>query len=145
MHPRKALQELAGDLLALETGWESDFSKRAVGKNTSVLDRSRLRAVDPLSSNALACLYFMDSIVIAVSNSSANVARNQACAHVVRVLRQSQNLLEKLQDLRRNVEQVMSARARTLPEVEDSTDNQKSSAAHSNSSSSDLEWSSGVL
>lgn len=108
MHPRKALQELTGELVELRMAWESDFIKLC-GGTMKVLEGIHLRLVDPLSTNAVAYLCFMDSMLVAVSSRSANVARNHVCSLFVHALRRKPHFVERLSKLRYNVERRTTA------------------------------------
>lgn len=115
IHPKKDLQELVGELLKVETAWENDFAVEHAG--TQVLDGTSWRLVDPSlvssNNNAIGYIHFMESILVAVSDASAAVARNKACAVMVKGLRSNPTLLlEPLQRLRQGVERALAAKAR---------------------------------
>ena len=114
-HPKKALQEILGEILHLDTSWEHEFSSKQQSK---VLDGPMWRFPDPYSTNIVGYIHFMDSILMAVSDASGTVARNKACAAVVHVLKESDWLLGPLQQLRQRVERFLAQQSRQ-EEVDD--------------------------
>jgi len=106
VHPKKKLQELVGELLVVETTWEDNFHQ-----NIPLLDGSQLRFADPYGTQGIGYVRFMDTILVAVSDSSRAVARNKACAIIVQVLISDLNLLKRLQNLRYLVESAATARS----------------------------------
>lgn len=116
MHPKKALQEILGEMLELETAWENDYA--AEHAPAEVLDGATWRLVDPFSSNAVGYVHFMESILFAVSDLSASIARNKACAVVVQALRSNPIILEALQQLRHRVESLLMAKARETKPID---------------------------
>ena len=104
VHPKKKLQELVGELLVVETTWEDNFSQ-----NIPLLDGSQLRFADPYGTQGIGYVRFMDTLLVAVSDSSRAVARNKACAIIVQVLESDLNLLQRLQNLRYLVESTATA------------------------------------
>jgi dsRNA-specific ribonuclease len=115
-HPKKALQALMGEVLELETAWENEFAVEQT--RTQVLDGTAWRLADPFSSNAVGYVHFMESILVAVSDPSATVARNKACALIVQALQTNPTILEHLQELRHRVESVLASKARSANEGE---------------------------
>jgi Ribonuclease III domain len=106
VHPKKKLQELVGELLVVETTWEDTFHQKIL-----LLDGSSLRPADPYGTQGIGYVSFMDTILVAVSDSSRAVARNKACAIIVQVLTSDLNLLQRLQNLRYMVESNTTARS----------------------------------
>lgn len=102
IHPKKALQELVGGVLSLETTWESNFANQH--ESASVLDGNTWRMVDPLSNYVVGYVHFMDHILVAVSDASATVARNTACAIAVQALQRNPHILKRLEDARYKLE-----------------------------------------
>lgn len=104
MHPKKALQELAGETLEMQTKWESEWAEQVDG-TTRVLEGKNWRPVDPMNTNVVAYLRFMGSTVMAVSSPSSSVACSQVCAVMVSLLRRNKaGVLDRLQRLRHHVE-----------------------------------------
>jgi dsRNA-specific ribonuclease len=110
-HPKKALQAIMGEVLELETAWENEYAVEQTTR-AQVLDGTAWRFVDPFSSNAVGYVHLMGSVLVAVSDQSATVARNKACALVVHALQTNPTILEHLQELRHRVESVLASKAR---------------------------------
>jgi hypothetical protein len=106
VHPKKKLQELVGELLVVETTWEDTFHQKI-----PLLDGNSLRPADPYGTQGIGYVSFMDTILVAVSDSSRAVARNKACAIIVQVLTSDLNLLQRLQNLRCMVESTTTTRS----------------------------------
>ena len=106
MHPKKALQEMIGEIFHLETSWETDFAKQQASIN--VLEGNRWRRPDPSSSNVVAYIHWMDVVFVAVSDASAVIARNKACAIAVQTLQRHPDIYARLQVLRSKMENSLS-------------------------------------
>jgi hypothetical protein len=117
MHPKKALQEMMGEIFQLQTSWETDFAKQQAAIN--LLDGKRWRQPDPSSPNVVAYIDWMDVVFVAVSDASAVIARNKACAIAVQTLKRHPELYQRLQVLRSKLENSASVhRVRKIPTEE---------------------------
>ncbi len=119
-HPKKALQEMVGEVLSLDTSFENDFARQQ--SSTVVLDGKVWRMADPLSSNVVGSIHLMECTLVAVSNFSATVARNQACALIVQALQRNPGILQRLKDFRQRVEFILASKAHTIRKSNDDDD-----------------------
>jgi hypothetical protein len=83
-HPKKVMQELGGELLELYSSSESDFAMSE--RKTDVLFGGKWGNAHTDGSNFIATAEILGSIMAAVSDPSAIVGRNKACALIVSTL-----------------------------------------------------------
>jgi dsRNA-specific ribonuclease len=105
-HPKKVMQEIGGNLLAIISYNESELAamKKEQREKTLVWHGSGWRKLDPKSQNYVAGIQFVGNDLILVSDISPVVARSRACAFVVCMLEQAPDLLERLKTVNSFVE-----------------------------------------
>ena len=123
MHPRKMMQEIGGSLLLLKISREERF---ASNKPEARLWTGRRWVAPRLDSqDFVASVECLGIDLVCVSDGSAEVAGNRACALVVAMLRRSPSLLSRVQSIRTLVES--SATKETKPAT---TKQNSASASH---------------
>ena len=94
-HPKSALNELGGSYLRVETQREDVFTR-----NRSVASRvwqgARFREAIPEGIDLVGCVSAVGLDLVAVAERSRKSARNRACALVVAVLEEDEELASRL-------------------------------------------------
>lgn len=102
-HPKKILQEMAGEVLELGTAFEPDFSKSNATVEVLFRDNKWGKA-HAEGNNYVGTIEMLGSVVAAVSEPSPTVGRNKVCALVVNTLQEDAELNSKFQSCRTKVE-----------------------------------------
>jgi hypothetical protein len=105
-HPKKIMQEMGGELLELYSATEADFAVSKQG--TPVWFGKSWGRADREGSSYIASIEFLGSTILALSDPSALVARNRACALMVTALEKNPGILKRLQATRVKVESGVS-------------------------------------
>lgn len=103
MHPRKALQEIGGNLLAVRVVREEDFALQQPKANVWLGRRWGTASQDGHRTH-VGSVYCLGSLIVSILESSSEVAGNRACALAVAMLKKYPKLLSRVQEGRTLVE-----------------------------------------
>ena len=108
--PQKMLQEYCGELLELSGTSESEYS--LLRESSPVWFGRQFGEAGTDGGNNIASLDFLGSNILAVSDTSAVIARNRCCALVVAYLENNPTLFDRLKRCRYTIESGMASQSR---------------------------------
>eukprot|EP00980_Cylindrotheca_fusiformis_P003138 scaffold721_cov131-Cylindrotheca_fusiformis.AAC.28 len=111
-HPRKAITEIAGDLFEIHVESEPYFAL-AAPKVDVLFQGGNWGPAKKESDSFVASVTILGSILLAVADPSARVAKNKVCAIVVTAVETNPRLLDRLQTCFRRIESTQSPAKKT--------------------------------